>query len=248
MSLRKRFLLAMLFAAVALVAAGTGKFYKTESDVPKASRSFKAFGTERESPPAIFLPIQFRDPQNLGVGKVLVAARGMGDPHFADTVILLVHYDEKGVLGLVLNQRTDVPLSRVLNLDAAKDRTDPVYLGGPVERTAVFALLQSSAKIEKAENLFGSVYLISDKALFEQTISAKPDPGAFHVYLGYAGWTQEQLRAEVQLGAWFIFPADPATVFNSDPDSLWLKMIHKTELQMAKDQPFQETFPPAASF
>ena len=246
MSLRKRFLLAMLFAVVALGAAGRGRVYKAESGVPRASRSFKAFRTERESLPALFLPIQFRDPKNLGVGKVLVAARGLGDPHFAQTVILLVHYDEKGVLGLALNRRTDVPLSRVLNLEAAKDRSDPVYLGGPVEPSAAFALLQSSARIEKAEKIFGGVYMISDKILFEQTMLAKPDPGVFHVYLGYAGWTQDQLRAEVQLGAWFIFPADAATVFNSDPDSLWLQMIHKTELQMAENQPSRETFPPPA--
>ena len=167
---------------------------------------------------------------------------------FAGTVILLVHYDGKGAVGLILNRRTDVPLSRVLDLKAAKDRSDLIYLGGPVEPAAVLALFESSAKVEKADNVFGGVYLISDKALFEKTISARPDPGVFHVYLGYAGWTQDQLRAEVQLGAWFVFPADAATVFNSDPDSLWLEMIKKTQLKFAKTEPFAETSQPSASF
>jgi len=163
-----------------------------------------------------------------------VADRSLGDPDFAGTVILLARYDEKGAVGLILNRRTDVPISRVLDLKAAKDRTDPVYLGGPVEPSAVFALFESSAKLEKAENVFDGVYLISDKALFEKTISSRPDPGVFHVYLGYAGWTQDQLRTEVQLGAWFVFPADAATVFNSDPDSLWLQMIRRTQLKFAR--------------
>ena len=157
-------------------------------------------------------------------------------------------FSEKGALGLILNRRTDVPLSRVLDLEAAKDRSDPVYLGGPVGPSAVFALFKSSAKMEKAENIFGGVYLISDKALFEQTISARPDPGVFHVYLGYAGWTQDQLRTEAQLGAWFVFPADAAIIFNSDPDSLWLQMIQKTELQLAKTDPFAETSQPESLF
>ena len=151
---------------------------------------------------------------------------------------LLVRYDEKGVVGLVLNRRTDVPLSRVLDLKAAKDRSDPIYIGGPVGLSAVFALLQSSAKVEKAESIFDGVYLISDKDLFEQTLSDRPDPGVFHVFLGYAGWTQDQLRTEVQLGGWFIFPAEAATVFSSDPDSLWVQLIQKTELQLAKTDPF----------
>ena len=263
MSKRKRFLFAMLCTIVALAAAGRVGVHKTKFDVPKPNtwsrapvpaaaavpwydsrlantpgRWLKKFPTKSDLQPAFFLPIQFKNPQDLGVGKLLVASRSLGDPDFAGTVVLLVRYDEKGVVGLILNRRTYLPLSRVLDLDAAKDRSDPVYLGGPVGPSAVLALFETSAKMEKAENIFGGVYLISDKALFEQTISARPDPGVFHVYLGYAGWTQDQLRTEMQLGAWFVFPADAATVFSSNPDSLWLQMIKKTELQLAKTEPF----------
>jgi putative transcriptional regulator len=190
--------------------------------------------------PALLLPVQFKDPKNLGVGKVLVANRGMGDPRFAKTVILLIHYDEKGVVGVVLNRRTTVPLSQVLDLKAAKDRSDPIYLGGPLEPTAVFALVQSAAKLEKAENIFAGVYWINDKALLEKNIASRLDSNVFRVYLGYAGWTPEQLRAEVQLGAWFVFPGEAATVFNADPDSLWMKKIQDTEMHLAKAEPLAE--------
>jgi putative transcriptional regulator len=169
---------------------------------------------------------------------LLVASRELGDPNFAKTVVLLIHYDADGVLGLILNRRTQVPLSRVLEgIKAAKDRSDPVYLGGPVETPAVFALLQSPAKLEGAEHIFGLVYWISEKTLFEKTISARPDPSALRVYLGYAGWDQDQLRREVEVGSWFIFSADARTVFNADPDSLWPQMIKKTELKLAESEP-----------
>jgi len=183
------------------------------------------------------LPVQTKDTKSLGAGKLLLASRELGDPRFAETVILLVQYDAQGVVGLILNRRTDIPLSRVLDgLKAAKDRSDPVYFGGPVETPTVFALFQSPAKIEGAEHIFSGVYLISAKTLFEKVISAQPDPGIFHVYLGYAGWTKDQLRKEVELGAWFIFPSDTDTVFKSDPDSLWLEMIRKTELKFARSE------------
>jgi putative transcriptional regulator len=195
----------------------------------------KALRAESESRQSVFLPVQSKNTKELGAGKLLVASRGLVDPSFAKTVILLVHYDAAGVVGLILNRRTDVPLSRVLDgLKAAKDRSDPVYLGGPVETPAVFALLHSPTKLEGAEGIFGSVYLISTKTLFEETISKRPDPSVFHVYLGYAGWNTEQLRKEVELGAWFIFQADARTVFDSDPGSLWPRMIQKTELQFAQ--------------
>ncbi len=266
MSLRKSCFLAMLVTIVTFAAPGKLNPYTAEFDVARfntwlhgpvlaADRSFlygrhpankpsrshwvKALRTEGEMLLAALLPIQSQNAKSLAAGKLLVASRELGDPHFAGTVILLVRYDEKGVLGLVLNRRTDVPLSRALDLKGAKDRSDPIYLGGPVGHPAVFALFQSSSKIEGAENVFGSVYLISDETLFERTISARPDAGVFHVYVGYAGWTKEQLRTEVQLGAWFVFPADAGTVFSSDPDSLWLQMIRKTEMQLAKSGPLQ---------
>jgi putative transcriptional regulator len=253
MSLRIRLLFAMLFVSVALADPGKVNIYKAELNVQKPNASLRAPApatdglprshTKGELLPASLLPIQFKDPKDLAVGKLLVASRGLGDPHFAGTVILLVHYDQNGVVGLVLNRRTDVPLSQVLDLKAAKDRPDPVYMGGPVEPLAVFALFQSPAKIEKAENVFAGVYMISDKDVFEKTLSTQPASSVFHVYLGYAGWTQDQLQTEVKMGAWFVFPADTATVFNSDPDSLWLFMIRKTELQLAKAEPSEISQP-----
>src|SRR6516164_7931303 len=183
---------------------------------------------------ANFLPVQSRNPKDLGPGKLLVASRELGDPNFAETVILLVHYDAESVVGLMLNRRTHLPISRVLaEIKPAKDLSDPVYLGGPVETPTVFALLRSTDKLEGAEHVFGGVYWISTKAALEKTISSRPDPATFHVYLGYAGWTPDQLKTEIRLGGWFIFQADNETVFNANPRSLWNEMIKKTELKMA---------------
>lgn len=273
MSLRKCWLFAMPCTILALVLSVPAHVSRVNFDLPKPNTWLRASmplsaarawcGSQPASKPsrwdeassgrsetglALVVPIQFKNPDTLGVGKLLVARRGLGDPDFAQTVVLLVHYDEKGVVGLVLNRRTDLPLSRVLKLEAAKDRTDTVYLGGPVGTSDVFALFQTPQKIDKADEVFGGIYLISDKNLFEKVLSARPAPDAFHVYVGYAGWTQDQLRGEVRSGAWFVFPADPAIVFSSHPDSLWLQMIQKTELHLAKTEPFADISRPQDMF
>ncbi|HVP51485.1 MAG TPA: YqgE/AlgH family protein [Terriglobales bacterium] len=237
MSLRKLYLFTTLAMVVAFAA-----FAHHAALVPDRSPAYPTgqpvFRTISGVPQAVFRPMHSKDAKDLGAGKLLVASRNLGDPNFAETVVLLVHYDAEGVVGLILNRRTRVPLSQVLDgVKAAKNRSDPVYLGGPVEVAAVSALLRSPAKIEGAKDVFGGVYLISAKSLFEQTISARADPSVFHVYLGYAGWTMDQLRREMELGAWFIFPADAKAVFDSDPDSLWSKMIAKTELKLAGSEP-----------
>jgi hypothetical protein len=43
---------------------------------------------------AALLPAQSTRPKDLGAGKLLVASRDLGDPNFAQTVVLLVHYDD----------------------------------------------------------------------------------------------------------------------------------------------------------
>lgn len=194
--------------------------------------------TESQISPAIPHPVQSRNPRLLGVGKILVASRSLGDPSFAQTVILLVQYDVGGVVGLILNRRTELPVSRVLgDYQAAKDRSDPVYLGGPVDSQQILALRKSPTKLDGATQICDGVYQIFTKAQLEQTLTDRTTPKAFRVYLGYAGWHADQLRKEMELGGWFVFPGDAQTVFNPDPDSLWPQMIRKTELQMARNEP-----------
>jgi len=198
------------------------------------ARSNWVVPAKSDYPSGGFFPAQSKNQADLGPGKLLVASRGLADPNFAKTVVLLIRCNSDGVLGLILNRRTTVPLSRVLEqFKAAKDRSDAAFLGGPMETQVALALLRSTAKLEGAEQILGGVYLIASKELFEKEVSARPDPAMFHVYVGYSGWTDEQLRREVERGSWFIFRGDAGTVFESDPDALWRQMIQKTELRMA---------------
>jgi putative transcriptional regulator len=177
----------------------------------------------------------FCQSDDLAVGKLLVASRDLGDPNFAKTVILLVRYDEgQGTVGLVVNKRTDVPVQKVFqDLKEAKGRNDPVYIGGPVELNTVMALLKTATKPEGAAKVFGDVYLIANRDLMTKTLASNAEAAVFHTYVGYAGWGPGQLEHEVELGAWHIMRADAAMVFHADPDSVWPKLIQRTETQIA---------------
>ncbi|HXM41589.1 MAG TPA: YqgE/AlgH family protein [Bryobacteraceae bacterium] len=173
---------------------------------------------------------------DLGAGKLLVASPELPDPNFAKTVILLVQYDAEGVVGLILNRRSKVPVSRVLDQVAgAKHRSDPVYAGGPVGRTEVLALVRLSSPSGDLKRVFGDVFVASSKEDMEKTFApaSAADADTLRVYLGYSGWTEEQLKHELDLGAWFIFPGGAKAVFDSNPDSLWDRFIRETELRIA---------------
>ena len=47
-----------------------------------------------------------RDPKKLRPGVFLYAVPTLGDPSFAETVVLLIAYDKAGAMGLVVNKPT----------------------------------------------------------------------------------------------------------------------------------------------
>lgn len=178
---------------------------------------------------------------DLAPGKFLIAHRSLLDPNFTRTVVLLARYSENGAMGLIVNRPTKVALSRALDgLKDAKTRSDPVYLGGPVEIGGVVALLRSRAKPDDARLVFADVYLLSTKASLEKALAAGVESSALRAYLGYSGWGAGQLEHEIELGSWLLWRGDPATVFDPDPETVWSRLIQKTESRIAllrKPQP-----------
>jgi putative transcriptional regulator len=171
---------------------------------------------------------------DLGIGKILVATRDLSDPAFAESVILVIHYDEGGTVGLMVNRRTEVPISRALrDLKVGGDRSEPVYRGGPVEPANVLALLRARVQPDDAAPVFGDVYLVSTKALLEKTLAKGAGPDEFRVYLGYCGWSRGQLENEIRQGSWQIFNRSADVVFDPDAKSLWRRLIARVEQNVA---------------
>lgn len=183
----------------------------------------------------LILPAQSTRTQELGIGKLLVAKRDTRDPAFAESVILLVRYDHDGTVGLMINRPTDVPISRALQtLKGSKERSDPVYAGGPVGELSVLGLLRASKMPEDANHVTGKLYFVSTRVLLEKTLARRADPKDFRIYLGYCGWGPGQLENELRLGLWHVFPATENLVFDSEPDSLWSRLIARTEMSIAQ--------------
>ncbi len=180
------------------------------------------------------LAAQWQSPGDLAVGKVLVAARDLPDPVFAKSVVLLVHYDKTGTLGLMLNHRTHVPISSALSsIKDAAGHSDPIFLGGPVEMGTVLALMRAPAKPDGADAVLGHTYFISTKTGLVKALQGASKPSDLRIYLGYCGWAPQQLETEVSEGRWYIFDGSDAVAFDAKPDTLWTRLIAKTEGRLA---------------
>lgn len=164
-------------------------------------------------------------------GKLLVATEDVVGSSFARTVILLLHHDESGSFGLVINRPIDVSAMASLQLleDYAEFR-DSFYWGGPVSTRTMRALMRTDAPPEDAEKILDSVYLVDiDAAL----LANAADSETLRFFAGYAGWTAGQLQYELALNSWRVVPATEALVFAKEPAKIWRLLLRAQEYRVA---------------
>jgi putative transcriptional regulator len=171
----------------------------------------------------------------LATGKLLVAARGLSDPNFAKTVVLLVDVGRDGAVGLVVNRRSDITVARVFpNLMPTMASAAEAFLGGPVEKTHVLSLVRGPEAPVGGRRVLDGVHLVASREALEALISSGATASRVRVYLGYAGWGAGQLEAETAQGAWHVVEADGAVVFASDPSATWQRQIARVEVIQAR--------------
>ncbi len=171
--------------------------------------------------------------RELAAGKLLVAARNLPDPNFAETVVLLVQYSRDGAAGIVLNRRSRVPLSRVLpGIEPAPDIAATAFIGGPVSQEAVLAL--SRVPCDACPLVGREVYLVNTPDALKDRLASGADDRQLRVYAGYAGWGGGQLDAETRQGAWHVLESDARMVFDPEPGSLWQRALRRAEAVFAR--------------
>lgn len=155
-------------------------------------------------------------------GTLLVATEQVQGEVFAQTVILLLHYDENGAMGVVVNRPTDVSPEEVAeDTGAFGGYTGTLYWGGPVQMSSLRALMRTETPPEGAEAIVGSVHQVPVDDALKQ---GPADVARLRLYIGYAGWGAGQLDHEMARGSWHVVPASAAAVFAEDPHALWERL------------------------
>jgi putative transcriptional regulator len=166
-----------------------------------------------------------------GLAAALVATEVVHGELFADTVVLLLYYDETGAFGLVVNRPTDVkPEELLADEEALAGYSGTLFWGGPVQMDSLRALVLTEEPPEGAEKIIESVYLVS----YEDALEGVPrDPSSLRFFIGYAGWAPGQLDNELAHGSWRIVPGSSQLVFADEPETLWKRLTPPHEQRVA---------------
>ncbi len=170
------------------------------------------------------------EPEKL-TGRLLVATPKMEDPTFAQSVIYLVAHDDKGSLGVIVNEPVkDVSFGELFDLMQQTHRELAgkltVHFGGPVEPRVGFVLHTKDYMLAQHELAAGDMAVTTDPDMLA-AIAAGHGPAKYIVILGYAGWGPGQLEMEMQLGDWLVVPEDPDLIFAPDPQKIWQRALAK---------------------
>ena len=131
-------------------------------------------------------------------------------------MVLIGLHTEEGALGLVLNRpSTSSVASAVPQLEELIDTGEPVFVGGPVQSSAVVMLAEFEDPCggRAAGARAGSGCRRPRRA----SSSSPPRRRRRRVYAGYAGWSEGQLDAEIEAGDWIPQDALPDDVFSVAP-------------------------------
>jgi putative transcriptional regulator len=161
-------------------------------------------------------------------GMLLVATPALLDPHFADTVVLMLDVTDEGALGVVLNRPSPILVADVLDqwCDLVAE-PEVLFRGGPVSTDGAIgvARLRDPADVpvgwREVAGPIGVVDLDTPAELIDGSLAG------MRVFAGYAGWGAQQLQEEIAEGSWYVVSGEAADAFRGDPSGLWRDVMRR---------------------
>lgn len=158
-------------------------------------------------------------------GQLLLASPGLHDPNFARTVVLVSMHSSGGAMGVVLNRPSAVTIGEAVPaFEQALDGDELVYVGGPVQPTAIVCLAEFLEPAAAGLLVLGRIGFPAADAGVDELADATTRR---RVFAGYAGWGEGQLDSELEQGDWIPHTALAQDVFTDAPQELWGDVLRR---------------------
>ena len=120
---------------------------------------------------------------------------------FEHTTILIVEHDEAGTIGFVTNKPFGKSLHELIEFSHAKPF--PLMDGGPVDRDHLFVLHKRPDLIDGGKQIPNGLYLGGNmEQVIEAINTGGGNPQEIQLFIGYCGWDEGELEAELEEGSW----------------------------------------------
>jgi len=163
---------------------------------------------------------------NVSPGLVLISEPFLSDTYFKRSVVYMTEHNEKGSVGFVLNKPIDLKLQDVIEDFPPFDTT--ISIGGPVSTNTVHYIHTLGEAIPKSIHVKNDVYWGGDFEVLKELISdnaVREDQVRF--FLGYSGWSKDQLLKEMEDNAWLLAEINPRLIMKPEKENFWKEVLEK---------------------
>lgn len=172
----------------------------------------------------LILLLQLYNMENLQSGILLIADPFLKDPNFSRSVVFLCNHKDDGSVGFVLNKKSEYVIGDLLaDLEGCNF---PVYYGGPVQQNTIHFLHRCPGLITGGEEIINNIYWGGE---FDEMISLlknnKINEDDIRLFLGYSGWSKDQLEDEIEEKSWLITYGSGKLIFINEVKSTWAEAI-----------------------
>ena len=158
-------------------------------------------------------------------GTILLSEPFLDDPYFGRKAILLCEHNDEGSFGFVLNNFVEISLQDILDdLPQVEAR---ISVGGPVKNSNLY-YLHTAPEIPGSIPVVDGVCMGGDFDELKARLRAgKLGADRVRFFIGYAGWSPQQLEQEIRNRSWFITRAEAARIMETrwDDDEFWKRMV-----------------------
>ena len=162
-----------------------------------------------------------------GKGKILISEPFSQDAYFQRSVVLLIEHNAKGSMGFVLNKKTGLWVNDFFEGFENASRI-PIYLGGPVSSDHLYFVHSLGNIIPDSVQIDDNLYFDGDfESINYYIMSGQPVEGKIKFFLGYSGWTENQLDGEIGQDSWLVSKPLGHNLLLAEGESFWK---HSVEL------------------
>ena len=159
---------------------------------------------------------------NLSNGKLLVADPSIiGDFSFTRAVILLADHNDEGSVGFILNK----PMTHDLRTFVPEiSQPFSVFEGGPVDQDRLYYIHSRSDCIPNSKPISKELAWGGNFDVITSMInSGELSNTDIKFFLGYSGWSCDQLKDEIKHNTWIVLDDDvkKANISTSNDASFW---------------------------
>ncbi|MDG1160028.1 MAG: YqgE/AlgH family protein [Flavobacteriales bacterium] len=161
----------------------------------------------------------------VGPGKILIAEPFLADPYFKRSVVLLCEHSDEGSFGFVLNNYIEMDLDQLM--DQLPNIDTRISIGGPVKNSNLFYIHSLGNKIENSVPIAEGIYMGGDFDALQHLLKlGKLDRNQIRFFVGYSGWSANQLNEELEQNSWIVGEAAADLLMNTQVEDLWSTILN----------------------